>query len=120
MIERKSYYRMEEMKKELIKLENIIDDCYKDIVTENRNELLAMKTQCDKEYEELRTFYNKIGNSMSLRMELIKERLPWYLRKLKITSTEIGLTNGLIYIGVNFRNQSRPNLYIHLTINDIR
>lgn len=84
-----------------------------DEIIEDRKEHVTKKN-------EMYSLYEKISESNSMRITLIKNKLPWYIAKFcKISSTEMSLRGTSIFIGVNFGKSCEPNCYVEITPRDI-
>lgn len=119
-MEKTSYEILKNIQAELSDLSNNLEHQYYKMHEECIKELIKDKQDIVTQKNEMYALYEKIINSETMRMNWIKNKLPWYITKFcKISSSEISLRDTSIFIGVNFGKSSKPNCYIEITPMDI-
>lgn len=120
MKNRNSYERLKSIQTSLSELSKSLDEQYCKMRQECMDEIIEDRKEYVTKKNEMYSLYEKISESNSMRITLIKNKLPWYIAKFcKISSTEMSLRGTSIFIGVNFGKSCEPNCYVEITPRDI-
>lgn len=120
MKNRNSYERLKSIQTSLSELSKSLDEQYCKMRQECMDEIIEDRKEHVIKKNEMYSLYEKISESNSMRITLIKNKLPWYIAKFcKISSTEMSLRGTSIFIGVNFGKSCEPNCYVEITPRDI-
>lgn len=120
MKNRNSYERLKSIQTSLSELSKSLDEQYCKMRQECMDEIIEDRKEHVTKKNEMYSLYEKISESNSMRITLIKNKLPWYIAKFcKISSTEMSLRGTSIFIGVNFGKSCEPNCYVEITPRDI-
>lgn len=120
MKNRSSYERLKSIQTSLAELSKSLDEQYCKMRQECMDEIIEDRKEHVTKKNEMYSLYEKISESNSMRITLIKNKLPWYIAKFcKISSTEMSLRGTSIFIGVNFGKSCEPNCYVEITPRDI-
>lgn len=120
MKNRNSYERLKSIQTSLAELSKSLDEQYCKMRQECMDEIIEDRKEYVTKKNEMYSLYEKISESNSMRITLIKNKLPWYIAKFcKISSTEMSLRGTSIFIGVNFGKSCEPNCYVEITPRDI-
>lgn len=120
MKNRNSYERLKNIQTSLSELSKSLDEQYCKMRQECMDEIIEDRKEHVTKKNEMYSLYEKISESNSMRITLIKNKLPWYIAKFcKISSTEMSLRGTSIFIGVNFGKSCEPNCYVEITPRDI-
>jgi hypothetical protein len=120
MKNRNSYERLKSIQTSLAELSKSLDEQYCKMRQECMDEIIEDRKEHVTKKNEMYSLYEKISESNSMRITLIKNKLPWYIAKFcKISSTEMSLRGTSIFIGVNFGKSCEPNCYVEITPRDI-
>ena len=120
MKNRNSYERLKSIQTSLAELSKSLDEQYCKMRQECMDEIIEDRKEHVTKKNEMYSLYKKISESNSMRITLIKNKLPWYIAKFcKISSTEMSLRGTSIFIGVNFGKSCEPNCYVEITPRDI-
>lgn len=120
MKNRNSYERLKSIQTSLSELSKSLDEQYCKMRQECMDEIIEDRKEYVTKKNEMYSLYEKISESNSMRITMIKNKLPWYIAKFcKISSTEMSLRGTSIFIGVNFGKSCKPNCYVEITPRDI-
>lgn len=120
MKNRNSYERLKSIQTSLSELSKSLDEQYCKMRQECMDEIIEDRKEYVTKKNEMYSLYEKISESNSMRITMIKNKLPWYIAKFcKISSTEMSLRGASIFIGVNFGKSCKPNCYVEITPRDI-
>lgn len=120
MKNRNSYERLKSIQTSLSELSKSLDEQYCKMRQECMDEIIEDRKEYVTKKNEMYSLYEKISESNSMRITMIKNKLPWYIAKFcKISSTEMSLRGTSIFIGVNFGKSCEPNCYVEITPRDI-
>lgn len=120
MKNRNSYERLKSIQTSLSELSKSLDEQYCKMRQECMDEIIEDRKEYVTKKNEMYSLYEKISESNSMRITMIKNKLPWYIAKFcKISSTEMSLRGTSIFIGVNFGKSCNPNCYVEITPRDI-
>ena len=116
----KSYEQLKNIQNQLTSLSDSLENMYGAMKNECMREIFKKKKKYVTQKNEMYSLYEKLEGNISMRMNKIKNELPWYITKFcKISSTEIELRNTDILIGVNIGKSKSTNCYIKITPRDI-
>lgn len=119
MENKKSYERMKAFQKSLMELSNEVEDQYLKMRKECIEEIVLKEEEKIVQKNDMYNLYDKLTENHSLRMIYIRNHLPWYLKLLKVNSTEMKLYGSSLFIGVNLGKSNKTNFFIEVRPVDI-
>lgn len=115
-----SYEHMKNIQSSLNYFSGSLEDLYHELKAEceeeNKKNIQDQITQRN----EMNRLFEMLQHNYDMRLTWIKNKLPWYITRFhKISSNEILIINGIIFIGVAFGKSTDASCYIKITPKDI-